>query len=87
MHRAELEFKLGSERAASAAWRALLPESRVALRNVRTHLTLLGDSLSAVIEAEDESALRAAVGSFIKLVYLVIEVLGVGGGAARSGGG
>lgn len=76
----ELDFGLGSERIATAVWRALLPESGVALRSVRVRLTLSGDRLGVVIEAEDESALRAATNSFVKLVYLALEVLGAGGG-------
>lgn len=78
MHRVELDLKLCSGKVAEAIWRALVPESRVALRNVKVSVALSGDHLSVVMEAEDESALRAALNSFTKLVYLASKVLEAG---------
>lgn len=79
MHRVELSIEIGSEKAATAVWKALAPESGIALRGVKVELTLYGDRLGVVIEAEEESALRATLNSFIRLVYLSLEVIGAGG--------
>ncbi|MEM2207713.1 MAG: KEOPS complex subunit Pcc1 [Sulfolobales archaeon] len=78
MHRAEINLELGSEDVATAIWRALIPESKITLRNVKVYLKLLGSCLTIIIDAEDESALRATLNSLIRLAYLSLEVIKVG---------
>ena len=78
VHRAELSLRFGSESLATTVWRALAPERGVGPRGVRLDLLLSGDRVDVVVEASDESALRATLNSIVKLVYLVLEVLGTG---------
>lgn len=78
VHKAVLSLEVGSEKAAAAIWEALSPESRVALRNVRVELALSGSRLDVVIEAGEESALRATLNSFIRLIHLSLEVIRTG---------
>ncbi|MEM1623531.1 MAG: KEOPS complex subunit Pcc1 [Sulfolobales archaeon] len=78
MHRVEVNLELNSGDLVTAVWRALIPESKVTLRNVKVSLKLLGSCLTIVIDAEDESALRATLNSLIRLAYLSLEVIKVG---------
>jgi tRNA threonylcarbamoyladenosine modification (KEOPS) complex Pcc1 subunit len=73
--RVQVDIKLSSVRVATALWKALLPESLVSLRGVKVSLKQDNSLVRIVVEAGDESSLRAAVNSFIKLSYLILEVL------------
>ncbi|MCX8208665.1 MAG: KEOPS complex subunit Pcc1 [Sulfolobales archaeon] len=77
MRRAEISFKFDSGELALAVFKSLYPESRVSLRNVRVRVELSGSEVAVVVDADDESALRATLNSLIKLTYLVVEILKV----------
>ncbi len=73
--RVQIDLTLSSARIASALWKALLPESLVSLRGVKVSLLQNGSTVNIIVEAGDESSLRATVNSLIKLSYLVLEVI------------
>lgn len=77
MHRAELSLRFDSEGIATTVWKTLVPECKVKLRGVKVDLSLSGNRVDVVVEADDESALRATLNSIIKLTYLILEVVNI----------
>lgn len=53
----------------------MLPESLVSLRGVKVSLLQDSNTVHIIVEAGDESSLRATINSLIKLSYLVLEAL------------
>lgn len=73
---ATIRINLSSENHLKIMLKALEPEakSQVTSRS-RVHLEAAGDALTLFFEAEDTSALRSAINSYLRLTSVVIDTL------------
>ncbi len=73
MDRAEFSFDFGE--GASTIYRALLPETREAFQRSRAALSTDGVMLHLLVDAEDITALRAALNTWLRLIKVACEMV------------
>jgi KEOPS complex subunit Pcc1 len=71
---AEFSFELGKARAKQLA-QALLPEGSREIPRTKIKIKTDKDKLKLRIEAEDTSALRAAINSYLRLIKCALEII------------
>jgi KEOPS complex subunit Pcc1 len=72
MDRAEFSFDFGE--GASTIYRALLPETMDAFPRSRAALSVDGRMLHLIVNAEDVTALRAALNTWLRLIKVACEM-------------
>jgi len=70
-----IKINLKDELLANAVYKALLPETKIRLRNVKVNLKLSGEVVEIVIEAPNLSSLRATSNALLRLTDTVIKVI------------
>ena len=72
MDRAEFSFDFGE--GASTIYHALLPETLEAFPRSRAALSVDGRTLHLIVDAEDVTALRAALNTWLRLIKVACEM-------------
>lgn len=76
MAKAAISLHFPSERILQATLQALKPETRATLsRRCRTQIQAKGNYLTLTIEANDTSALRAAINSYLRWMLLTQTIV------------
>lgn len=73
MDKAEFSFNFGE--VASTIYRALLPETMEAFSRSRAALSVDGGMLHLHVDAEDLTALRAALNTWLRLIKVACEIV------------
>ncbi|PXF59607.1 MAG: hypothetical protein C4B59_10990 [Candidatus Methanogaster sp.] len=73
MDRAEFSFDFGE--GASMVYHALLPETMEVFPRSRAALSVDGGVLRIVVDAEDVTALRAALNTWLRLIKVACEMV------------
>ena len=72
MDRAEFSFEFGE--GASTIYRALLPETMEAFSRSRAALSMGDGMLHLIVDAEDITAMRAALNTWLRLIKVACEI-------------
>ncbi len=72
MDKAEFSFEFGD--GASTIYRALLPETREAFPRSRAALSVDSGMLHLIVDAEDITAMRAALNTWLRLIKVACEM-------------
>ncbi len=72
MDRAEFSFEFGED--ASTIYRALLPETMEAFSRSRAALSMGDGMLHLIVDAEDITAMRAALNTWLRLIKVACEI-------------
>jgi len=73
--KAELRLRRPDEKLREAEVKALIPETRIALRGIKASISEEADSVRIVIEALDHSSFRATANSLLRLMEATERML------------